>query len=131
MRKLVTTVKARIAAVFLGLALAGQWSVPVTAQGTFGEDELVRLSSILGGVHYIRSKCSRSERQVWRDRMQTLLKIEQPSQLLENKMVGEFNAAYKRQERKYSRCNRDAKDEAKRLAVEGQGLIARMTEALE
>ena len=100
------------------------------SQGRFGEAELLQLSSVLGGVHYLRSKCSRREKQVWRDRMQTLLKIEQPSIMLEDKMVEEFNAAYKRQERKHSRCNRDAKDEAKRLALEGQALINRMSQAL-
>lgn len=106
-------------------------SGPVMSQGRFGEAELLQLSNVLGGIHYLRSKCSRSEKQIWRERMQTLLKIEQPSIALEDKMVEEFNAAYKRQERKYSRCNRDAKDEAKRLAVEGQGLISRMTQALD
>ena len=109
------------------IALPG---TPAMSQGRFGEAELLQLSNVLGGIHYLRSKCSRSERQVWRERMQTLLKIEQPSIALEDKMVEEFNAAYKRQERKHARCNRDAKDEAKRLAIEGQGLINRMTQAL-
>ena len=115
------------------IAIAAGTILPATSatsQGRFGETELLQLSSVLGGIHYLRSKCSRSEKQVWRERMQTLLKIEQPSIALEDKMVEAFNAAYKRQERRHSRCNRDAKDEAKKLAIEGQGLINRMTQAL-
>ena len=42
------------------------------------DDQLLRLSEILGAVHYLRELCHAGEGTLWRDQMQALLDSEQP-----------------------------------------------------
>ena len=43
------------------------------------DDKLIRLSEILGAVHYLRELCGGNEGQVWRDRMRELIDTDKGS----------------------------------------------------
>ena len=57
---------------------------PAWAQATQGgrpayENDLQRLSEILGALHYLRDICGAREGQAWRNEMQALIDAEAPS----------------------------------------------------
>ncbi|MEQ1611262.1 MAG: TIGR02301 family protein, partial [Hyphomicrobiaceae bacterium] len=45
------------------------------------DDKLVRLSEILGAVHYLRELCGSNDGQLWRERMKELMDAEGSSAL--------------------------------------------------
>ena len=45
------------------------------------DDKLMRISEILGAVHYLRELCGANEGQTWRDRMRELVDAEGSSAL--------------------------------------------------
>ena len=63
-------------------------------RSTASEADLVRLSEILGAVHHIREVCNANEGQLWRGKMQELLKLEAPDAALKELLIARFNRAY-------------------------------------
>ena len=58
------------------------------------DDKLMRLSEILGAVHYLRELCGANEGQQWRDRMQELVTAEGSSALRRVRLTNSFNQGY-------------------------------------
>ena len=113
----------------LGVSLVALLTAPnAMAQSTYQvrQGRLLSLAEILGGVHYLRSTCYQRESQTWRQQMTQLIRIEQPSQEFRAQMVTRFNSAYKQQERRFPKCNKQAKQEASRLAIQGQTLAEQL-----
>jgi uncharacterized protein (TIGR02301 family) len=80
----------------LGMALvlgSLAMSVPAAAQPSGGPDtrpydeRLLRLSEILGAVHYLRELCGSNDGQAWRDRMRELMDAEGSSALRRAKLT--------------------------------------------
>jgi len=90
------------------------------------EGELVRLSEILGAVHHLREVCNANEGQLWRMKMQDLLKHEKPSPDMKELMVARFNRAYHQHRQAYPRCTGQARTDAARFLDEGSGLAQRL-----
>ena len=90
------------------------------------EGELVRLSEILGAVHHLREVCNANEGQLWRMKMQDLLKHEKPSADMKELMVARFNRAYHQHRQAYPRCTGQARTDAARFLDEGSGLAQRL-----
>jgi uncharacterized protein (TIGR02301 family) len=89
--------------------------------------DLKALSRIFGELHHIRRNCEPNrESEIWRNRMRGLLSLEQPTQALRAEMVAAFNDGFRRAEREYPYCDRDARDHAARLAAEGEEAAARL-----
>ena len=44
------------------------------------EDQLLRLSEILGAIHYLRHLCAYDEKEVWREQMAAILDAEEPEE---------------------------------------------------
>ncbi len=87
--------------VFSALVAAG---APALAQSVASDvrpydDKLMRLSEILGAVHYLRELCGASEGQKWRDGMKELMDTEGSSALRRARLTRSFNNGY----RAYSR----------------------------
>jgi uncharacterized protein (TIGR02301 family) len=97
---------------------------PSLAQSTYAQyqEQLLRMAEIMGSLHQLRSLCDRDENQLWRSNMQRLIEIESPSEEMRQKLVQRFNQSVEQQRRAYSSCNRDATNEIKRLAREGERL---------
>jgi uncharacterized protein (TIGR02301 family) len=123
----------RFAALLLVPFLLLTGAPPTSAQETLApyQRQLISLSQILGTVHHIRSLCRRGEETVWRDAMMDLIRLEDPSQETRERMVRSFNEAYHEARARYPSCSSAAEAEARRLAGEGERLVATMAAQLD
>lgn len=88
------------------------------------DDRLLRLSEILGAVHYLRELCGANEGQVWRERMRELVDSEgTASALRRSKLTRSFNQGYLSYSRTYKACTPTAQTAISRFLAEG-ALIA-------
>jgi len=104
----------------LGAAIA----CSATAQGVAPEtrpydDKLLRLSEIVGAVHYQRELCGANDGQIWRERMRELMDTEGSSALRRAKLTRSFNNGYRSYSRTYSSCSTTAQTAVDRFLAEG------------
>lgn len=90
------------------------------------DNNLVRLAEILGAVHHLREVCGANEGQLWRGKMQELLRLERPDDNLKELMVSRFNRAYHQHRQAYPRCTVQARSDIDRFLDEGAGLSGRL-----
>ncbi len=86
------------------------------------DDKLMRLSEILGAVHYLRELCGADEGQLWRDRMQELMDAEGTTALRRAKLTRSFNKGYMGYSRTYRTCTPSAETAVKRFLAEATQL---------
>lgn len=86
------------------------------------DDKLLRLSEILGAVHYLRELCGANEGQYWRDRMRELTDAEGSSALRKAKLARAFNQGYRSYSRTYTTCSPSAQSAITRFLSEGTEL---------
>lgn len=92
------------------------------------ESDLVRLSEILGGVHYLRHLCGHEgEQSLWRDEMESLLEAEDPEEARRRRLVDAFNRGYEGFRAVYRTCTPAATVAAERYLQEGAKLSAEIT----
>ena len=97
---------------------AGQ--VAISTPDTRPYDErLMRLSEILGAVHYLRELCGSSDGQAWRDRMKELMDAEGSTALRRAKLTRSFNNGYRSYSRTYNNCTASAQTAITRFLAEG------------
>ncbi len=82
------------------------------------DDKLMRLSEILGAVHYLRELCGADEGQLWRDRMRELMDAEGTTALRRAKLTRSFNKGYMGYSRTYRTCTPSAETAVKRFLAE-------------
>ncbi len=105
-----------LAAAALGLMFGGS---SVLAQESRGyDDKLLRLSEILGAVHYLRELCGADEGQLWRDRMRELIDAEGASALRRARLTRSFNKGYQGYSRTYRTCTPSAQTAVTRFLAE-------------
>jgi uncharacterized protein (TIGR02301 family) len=90
------------------------------------DERLMRLSEILGAVHYLRELCGSSDGQAWRDRMKELMDAEGSTALRRAKLTRSFNNGYRSYSRTYNSCTPSAQTAINRFLTEG----AEIAEAL-
>jgi uncharacterized protein (TIGR02301 family) len=83
------------------------------------DDKLLRLSEILGAVHYLRELCGANDGQLWRDRMKELMDAEGSSALRRAKLTRSFNNGYRSYSRTYNSCTPSAQTAISRFLTEG------------
>jgi uncharacterized protein (TIGR02301 family) len=83
------------------------------------EDQLLRLSEILGAVHYLRQLCGASDSMAWRDEMQKLLDAEHPEAERRTRMIDRFNHGYDAFRSVYLTCTPAAAAAIQRYFEEG------------
>lgn len=86
------------------------------------DDRLLRLSEILGAVHYLRELCGANEGQYWRDRMHDLMEAEGSTALRRAKLTRAFNQGYRSYSRTYNTCSPSAQTAITRFLSEGTSL---------
>jgi uncharacterized protein (TIGR02301 family) len=92
---------------------------PGAAQDTRPYDEkLMRLSEILGAVHYMRELCGAEDGQLWRDRMRELMEAEGSSALRRARLTRSFNKGYYGYSRTYKTCTPSAQTAISRFLSE-------------
>src|SRR5262249_5210676 len=72
------------------------------------DDRLMRLSEVLGAVHYLRELCGANDGQHWRDRMKEIMDAEGTSALRRAKLTRSFNNGYRSYSRTYNSCTPSA-----------------------
>ena len=86
------------------------------------DDKLMRLSEILGAIHYLRELCGANEGQYWRDRMRELMEAEGSSALRRARLTQAFNQGYRSYSRTYNSCSPSAQTAVTRFITEGAEL---------
>lgn len=86
------------------------------------DDRLLRLSEILGAVHYLRELCGNSDGQIWRDRMRELIEGEGGSAQRRARFAESFNSGYRSYSRTYQSCTPTAQVAIGRFLTEGAQL---------
>ena len=118
----------RTAAVILLLTAAAQHGAiaqpqsPPPAEATDSrpyDDKLMRLSEILGALHYLRELCGGNEGQVWRDRMREIIDTDKGSALRRVKLTKSFNQGYRSYRRTYTTCSPSARTALAKFVTEG------------
>jgi uncharacterized protein (TIGR02301 family) len=103
----------RLAVLFLVLA------VPARAAEAPYETRLVRFAEILGSVHYLRNLCGETGND-WRERMETLLRTENPDPERRARLVASFNRGYRSFQSTYVQCTPSAALAIERYMKEGE-----------
>ena len=83
------------------------------------DDRLMRLSEILGAVHYLRELCGSNDGQIWRDRMRELMDAEGSTALRRARLTRSFNSGYRSYSRTYNSCTPSAQTAINRFLAEG------------
>jgi uncharacterized protein (TIGR02301 family) len=83
------------------------------------DERLMRLSEILGAVHYLRELCGANDGQAWRDRMKELMDAEGSTALRRAKLTRSFNNGYRSYSRTYNSCTPSAQTAISRFLAEG------------
>lgn len=86
------------------------------------DDKLMRISEILGAIHYLRELCGANEGQYWRERMRELMEAEGSSALRRARLTRAFNQGYRSYSRTYNTCSPSAQTAITRFVTEGAQL---------
>ncbi|MGE0630222.1 MAG: TIGR02301 family protein [Hyphomicrobiaceae bacterium] len=86
------------------------------------DDKLLRISEILGAVHYLRELCGANEGQAWREKMRELIASEGSTALRRARLIRSFNQGYQGYSRTYKECTPTAKTAISRFMTEGATL---------
>lgn len=83
------------------------------------DEKLLRLSEILGAIHYLRELCGSDEGQLWRDQVKELIQVEGTTSLRRVNIINHFNRGYRNYQRTYRHCTPSARTALKRFFAEG------------
>lgn len=107
-----------VVAALAAVSLAGPAARAQSADKPYDE-RLLRLSEILGAVHYLRELCGANEGQAWRERMRELLDTEGSSPMRRAKLTRSFNQGYSSYSKTYRVCTPTAQTAINRFMSEG------------
>lgn len=91
----------------------------ITSLAPAYEKQMLRLSEVLGALHYIRELCNANEGQQWRDQMELLIKEEQPTQEQKAQLIANFNNGFRGFQESYRECTPSAIEANNRYITEG------------
>jgi uncharacterized protein (TIGR02301 family) len=86
------------------------------------EEQLLRLSEILGSLSFLRQLCGAPDGSGWRDEMSALLAAEQPAPERRSRLVGRFNHGFETYNAVYRSCTPSARLAIERYLAEGKAL---------
>jgi uncharacterized protein (TIGR02301 family) len=91
------------------------------------DNDLQRLSEILGALHYLREICGAREGQKWRDEMNALIDSEAPGGDRRSRMIASFNRGYRGFQQTYRSCTPAADVAIRRYLEEGSKIAREVT----
>jgi uncharacterized protein (TIGR02301 family) len=106
---------------------AAQQVLPVDPPPAPYEEQLLRLSEILGAIHYLRYLCEHDEKATWREQMAALLDAENPDEPRRARMIDRFNRGHEGFRAVYRTCTPAAATSADRYLEEGAKIAADIT----
>jgi uncharacterized protein (TIGR02301 family) len=86
------------------------------------EDQLLRLSEILGALSFLRTLCGESDGDAWREEMRTLLAAEHPGPQRRARLTGRFNHGFETFNALYRSCTPSARLSIGHYLAEGAKL---------
>lgn len=89
--------------------------------------QLLRLSEILGAMHYLRKLCGGDEGGLWREQMQALIDAEQPDPERRARFVDRFNRGFESFRAVYRACTPAATLAIERYMDEGARIARDIT----
>lgn len=115
------------AAALAAMVIAGAaWAQGFSSDSKPYDDKLLRLSEILGAVHYLRELCGANDGQRWRDSMKELMNTEGSSALRRARLTRSFNNGYRAYSRTYNACSPSARTAITRFLAEGAEIAESM-----
>lgn len=94
------------------------------------DEKLVRLSEILGAVHYLRELCGQNDGQQWRERMREVLEADSGSALRRAMLTRSFNNGYRSYGRTYQSCTPTAQNAISRFLAEGSQIAENLAKTV-
>ncbi len=91
------------------------------------DKKLMRLSEVLGSIHFLRELCHADEGQKWRSKMVALIDAEEPRPARRSRMIARFNRGYGAYNRTYRTCTPAALLAVNRYMKEGVRLTGQIT----
>jgi len=110
----------RLVSILLFMAALGMAAPARSAEAPF-EPSLMRLSEVLGSLHYLSNLCEQPGTQ-WRDLMDRLITAEAPDETRKAQFVANFNRGYRSFDSVYSTCTQSAAAALRRYRNEGAEL---------
>lgn len=86
------------------------------------DEQMMRLSEILGALHYLRELCGAGEGQQWREQMQNMIEQEEPTAERRAMMIARFNRGFRGFQETYRECTNAALEANNRYVFEGAKL---------
>lgn len=84
------------------------------------DEKLLRLSELLGAIHYLRELCGATDGQLWRERMRELIDADGAgSALRRSRLTKSFNNGYRSYRRSYQTCSSTAQATLNKFMAEG------------
>jgi uncharacterized protein (TIGR02301 family) len=120
-----------IRAVALALGLSIATTAPALAESAPpapDHHDLLRLSELLGALHYLRPLCGATDGAVWRSKMADLIAAESDAGLREQ-LAGAFNRGYETFRASYRECTPRARLLTGRYLDEGARLAGEMAQS--
>lgn len=84
------------------------------------QEEMERLSEILGSLYFLDPLCKPDSRSDWRGEMGDLISLDEPDDDRKQRLTGAFNAGYEAYARLYRVCTISADQALSRLLVEAE-----------
>ncbi|MEI2386527.1 TIGR02301 family protein [Breoghania sp. JC706] len=91
------------------------------------EESLLRLSELLGSIHYLRALCGAQDGSRWRDEMNALVAAEGTDEDRRRKLVERFNRGYRAFASVYRECTPSARRAVETYMAEGAELSAEIS----
>lgn len=91
------------------------------------EGRLLRLSEIIGSVHFLTLLCRPDDGLVWHDKMTEMLKVEAKTQLRRAKLIERFNSGFNGFQATYRKCTPSAQTALERYIAEAQVIVQNLT----
>jgi uncharacterized protein (TIGR02301 family) len=84
------------------------------------QEEMERLSEILGSLYFLNPLCKPDAKSDWRGQMADLISLDEPDDDRKQRLSGAFNAGYEAYARLYRVCTVSAEQAMSRLLVEAE-----------
>ncbi len=88
------------------------------------EERLLRLSEILGGLHFLRQLCGFDDGAAWRAEMDGLLRSEKPGPIRRARLVSRFNHGFETYYAVYRSCTPSARRAMALYLAEGRRITS-------
>ncbi|MCO5063024.1 MAG: TIGR02301 family protein [Rhizobiaceae bacterium] len=108
-------------ALLVALLLAGLPARQAHATDGPFEPGLIRLSEILGSLHFLRNLCG-EKGVAWREQMEALIAAEKPDPARKARFIASFNHGYRTFQTTYTTCTPAAAAAIERYTKEGEQL---------